>query len=94
MPLFERRPTDIQKIGKALMVGVCVAVPILMFGPTMWVAYDNAVLSEGDRVQIGTTRYGGGAYIVDEITNDKVTATNLETGITVTVPRSQITELR
>lgn len=29
--MFEKRPTDIQKIGNALMVGLFIGVPLLMF---------------------------------------------------------------
>ena len=89
----QNRPTSIQRIGKALMVGLCVAIPVLMFGPGIIVSYDTATLSTGDTVQLDTVRYGGGAFDVEKIDGEKVTITNRETGETVTVHRSRVREI-
>lgn len=46
----QNRPTSIQRIGKALMVGLFIAVPILMFGPGIIVRIQYAKIRPGDTV--------------------------------------------
>lgn len=43
--MFEKRPTDIQKIGKALMIGLFIAVPLLMFAPRFFATADLTLQS-------------------------------------------------
>lgn len=89
----QKRPTSIQRIGRGVMAGVFIAIPVLMFAPSLIVTYDNSALSTGDTVQLDTVRYGGGAFDVERIEGEKVTITNRETGATVTVHKSRVKEI-
>ncbi len=72
--MFEKRPTDLKKIGKAIFIGLSLGIPAVAIIPRILAS--NSVQANGDdRVPV----------VVHEINNQSVTFEHPSKG-TVTVP--------